>query len=239
MATHPTLSIYDRARRIRAWLLPAACPLCGESIAPERDFCDGCERALPMVYACCTRCAAALEQADTSALICGQCQQNPPAYTTVRAPFRYAGPIDRLILGAKYGARLDWVALLSRAMTRHIDGRANSVDAVVPVPLHRSRLRERGYNQSLELARPLAKQLGLPLMLGVERVRATPPQTSLSRADRRKNVRRAFAANGDFAGLRIAVVDDVLTSGATAEAMAQCLLKAGATSVEVWVAARA
>jgi ComF family protein len=233
------MSVYDRVKRVRAWLLPAACPLCGGATAPERDFCNGCERALPRVATSCARCAVALEHADASALICGQCQQHPPAYAAVHAPFRYTSPIDQLILGAKYAARLDWVALLSRAMIRHLDGRANSIDAVVPVPLHRSRLRERGYNQSLELARPLAKQLGLPLMLGVERMRATPPQTALSRADRRRNVRRAFATNGDFTGLRIALVDDVLTSGATAEAMAQCLLKAGATSVEAWVAARA
>lgn len=117
--------------------------------------------------------------------------------------------------------------------------RVNAIDAVVPVPLHRSRLRGRGYNQSLELARPLAKRMQVPLNLGIERVRATPPQTAISRAERRRNVRGAFAATADFSGLRIAVIDDVMTSGATVDAVAQCLRKAGAARVEVWVVARA
>jgi ComF family protein len=109
----------------------------------------------------------------------------------------------------------------------------------VPVPLHRSRLRERGYNQSLELARPVAKHLQLPVIDGLVRTRPTPPQAALSREARRKNVRRAFAARADFTGMRVAVVDDVMTSGATAEMVTRCLRKAGAVGVEIWVVARA
>jgi ComF family protein len=187
----------------------------------------------------CSRCAVALADTETAASICGECQQRPPSFAAVEAPFRYAAPLDRLILGAKFHARLDWAALLGRRLATHLRAHAVDIDAVVPVPLHRLRLRERGYNQSLELARPLAKRLGLALTLGVERVRATPPQTALSRAERRKNVRQAFTATRDFAGARVAVIDDVMTSGATAEAMARCLLKAGAARVEIWVAARA
>ncbi|MFL6713829.1 MAG: ComF family protein [Sulfurifustis sp.] len=167
------------------------------------------------------------------------CQQEPPAYTTVRAAFRYAAPVDRLIQGAKYGERLDWAALLGRRLAGHIGALTAAADVIVPVPLHRSRLRRRGYNQSMEIARPVALALDLPLVSLVERWRATPPQTALSREERRKNVRNAFRTTGNVAAKRVAVVDDVMTSGATAEMLARCLLKAGAGEVEIWVVARA
>jgi ComF family protein len=157
----------------------------------------------------------------------------------VRAAFRYAPPVDGLVHGAKYAGRLDWAALLGRQLAKRFAPHAASIDALVAVPSHRSRLRERGYNQSLELARPLAKRLNIPLRDSIARIRATPPQTALSREERRKNMQRAFTATDDVAQLRLAVVDDVMTSGATAEAIARCLLKAGAKSVEIWVVARA
>ena len=157
----------------------------------------------------------------------------------MHAPFRYAAPIDRLIQGAKYNARFDWLDLLANRLTEHIRIRATEVDAIVPVPLHRSRLRSRGYNQALELARPLAKNLRLPLHRGIERVRSTPAQIAMSLEDRRRNVRNAFAASGEFTGLRLALVDDVMTSGATVQAVTRCLRRAGAASVEVWIVARA
>lgn len=172
-------------------------------------------------------------------MICGRCQQHPPAYAAVHAQFRYATPIDRLIQGAKYGGRLDWAALLGRRLAHHLHDRAPVFDAIVPVPLHRTRLRERGYNQSLELARPIIKRLKIPLMHAVRRLRATPSQASLPAEERIKNVRQAFAVNGEVKGLKLAVVDDVVTSGATVEAVAQCLLRAGAKRVEILAVARA
>lgn len=232
------MSIYRRWKRIHEWLWPAACPLCHEPIAPAQPFCDACERSLPRLDACCGRCAAPLASANAQ-LTCADCQQRTPAYQATHALFRYAAPIDRLIQGAKYNGRLDWAALLGRRLAEHAAMRTASVDALVPVPLHRSRLRERGYNQSHELARPLMQRLKLPLLHGVERVRATPPQTPLAREQRAHNVRGAFATERDLGGLRLAIVDDVMTSGATADALAHCLRQAGAVSVEVWVVARA
>lgn len=233
------MSVYARLQRIRAWLWPPTCPLCGGGREPDLDFCDGCERSLPVLSACCSRCALPFASADLADALCGPCQQSAPAYSTVRAPFRYAAPVDRLILGAKYARRLDWVALLGHRLARHVQACSFSVDALVPIPLHRTRLRSRGYNQSLELARPLAARLGLPLLSVLKRTRATAAQTALSRDERRKNMRGAFVAIRPVAGLRIAVVDDVMTSGATAEEAARCLHEAGAGSVEIWVIARA
>lgn len=232
------MSVYVRIQRIREWLRAARCTLCGTRLSDARDFCHGCERSLPLLTSCCTRCAVPLAGGlDTS--ICGACQQHPPKYVSVQAPFRYAPPVDRLVQGAKYGGRLDWIDLLGRQLARHAVARAGAVDAVIAVPLHRSRLRRRGYNQSLELLRPLAKQLALPVCHGLERVRATPPQTQLSLAERRRSVRDAFVAKRQFDGLRLALVDDVMTSGATVDAVTRCLLQAGAASVEVWIVARA
>src|SRR5205814_5268834 len=132
-----------RIQRMRAWLLPATCPLCARTMPPERDFCDDCEATLPRLGTSCARCAAPLTVKDGNGAICGQCLQAPPSYATVRAAFRYAPPVDRLIHGAKYAARLDWAALLGRQLAKGLGTHAASVDALVAVPLHRSRLRER------------------------------------------------------------------------------------------------
>ncbi len=231
------MSVYSRLARAHAWLRAPSCTLCGVRVARALDFCGECEGSLPRLIHYCSRCAAPLAEAGEQ-LVCGACQQRPPKYVAVLAPFHYAPPIDRLIQGAKYGGRLDWLELLGRRLARHVAARAGAVDAVIAVPLHRSRLRSRGYNQSLELARPLVRQLALPLVAGIARVRATPPQAQLPAAERRRSVRHAFVAKRDFSGLRLALVDDVMTSGATVEAVTRCLLKAGAASVEVWVVAR-
>ncbi|HEY8552928.1 MAG TPA: ComF family protein [Burkholderiales bacterium] len=228
----------SRLERAIDWLLPSECALCGAAIASRADLCDGCERSLPRLDGCCSRCAVPLEVAAPDAL-CGQCQQQLPPYDSVHAPFRYAPPLDRLVQGAKYHGRLDWLQLLGRRLARHVASRRGDVDAAVAVPLHPTRLRERGYNQSVELLRVLGAELNLAARAPLERVRATPPQAQLSSAARRRNVRGAFVSMARLEGLRLALVDDVMTSGATVEEATQCLLDAGAASVEVWVVARA
>ena len=221
----------------RDWWLTPSCTLCGERVSQGQAFCDGCERSLPLLDAGCAVCATRLAPGSHS-LICGECQQRPPRYAGAHAAFRYAAPVDRLVQGAKYNARFDWLKILAARLLERVRARAGEVDAIVPVPLHRSRLRSRGYNQAIELARPIARSLHLPLYLGIERVRPTPPQTAMTLADRRRNVRNAFAASREFTGLRVAIVDDVMTSGATVNAVANCLRKAGAASVEAWIVAR-
>jgi ComF family protein len=229
---------YRYWKKIWRWLAPPTCALCNSTTAEPMSFCDACERGLPMLGTACACCATALPFGE-STLLCGHCQQQPPSFATVRAAFRYEAPIDRLVQDIKYNGRLDWALLLGTRLIPHLAAPAQTIDALVPVPLHYARLRERGYNQSLELARPLARRLQRPLVSGVTRVRATPPQTALDRDDRRRNVRGAFVTTRNFAGMRLAIVDDVLTSGATADALARCLRDAGAASVEVWVVARA
>jgi ComF family protein len=236
------MNLITRTKRLSQWLLSSVCLLCGARIRWKSDLCDGCNASLPRLTSCCPRCATPLP--DTAGIDidvpCGQCQQHPPAYAHTHAAFRYGAPVDGLIHGGKYGNRLDWIAALGRRLSMSVASRVDRIDLLVPVPLHYARLRERGYNQSVELARPLAKRFRLPLALAIRRVRATPTQTGLSRDARRRNVRHAFVAKpDDVLGRRIAIIDDVMTSGATADALSRCLRRAGAAYVEVWVVARA
>jgi ComF family protein len=169
------------------------------------------------------------------------CQRHPPAYDATRAVFRYATPVDRLIQHLKYHGRLELSRVLGRYLAQHLRALDEPLpDMILPVPLHVSRLRHRGYNQSLEIARFVGRELGIPLdRQGARRIRATAPQMELPRDQRRKNVRGAFEVNGVFSGQRVAIVDDVMTSGHTANALAECLRHSGAKEVRVWVVARA
>lgn len=230
--------VYQRLIAIQRWLFPPRCLLCQTRIN-DGEFCAPCSRSLPFLTTACARCAAPL---PANSPACGRCLKRPPQFDAAVAVFRYAAPVDRLVLGFKYRGRLDWGRVLGKALAEQLQmlDTDTSVDAVIPVPLHRRRLRQRGYNQSLELARPVARALGLPIWVrAVRRVRPTPPQTRLAHAQRRRNVRRAFMATAAVSGKRLAIIDDVMTSGHTVEALARCLKQAGAKKVVVWVLARA
>lgn len=174
-------------------------------------------------------------------LVCGTCQTHPPRYSFARAAFAYAPPQDRLIHGLKYHRRLDYARVLGTYLADYLESLPDPrPDLVVPVPLHRSRLRERGYNQALEIARPVARRFNLPLEYRhVRRIRATAAQTDLPHKERRKNVRNVFQVDRDLSKRRVAIVDDVMTTGHTVNSLAASLLKAGADSVMIWALARA
>lgn len=228
-----------RLRNIQSWLFPGNCLLCAARTPAGQPLCAGCAAALPRITAACPRCAASLTDAGTTA--CGACQQHRLHFDTTQALFRYQPPIDRLIQNLKYHRQLSLARVLGNLLAEHLQACAvPRPDMLVPVPLHRTRLRERGSNQSLELARVVARRFDLPLTThAVRRVRATPPQTTLTSNERRRNVRNAFHTTVDFSGKTVAIVDDVMTSGHTVNALARCLRRAGATNVAVWVAARA
>lgn len=153
------------------------------------------------------------------------------------APLAWRFPVDALVTRFKYRGALHFGALLGRLLRDACAGRR--VDALLPVPLHPARLAERGFNQAAELARPVARGLCVPVLLGAaRRTQATRPQASLPEHERRRNLAGAFCAGPEVGGRRIAMVDDVLTTGATARALAGALLEAGAAGVEVWVVAR-
>lgn len=230
-----------RLKSIHEWLWPGNCLLCAARVPAGKDICAACEQSLPRPSWACPRCAAHGAAAEAAGAACGVCQKHPPAYAFTRAAFRYATPVDKLIQNLKYHGRLELSRMLGGHLAEHLQTLNDPLpDVIVPVPLHASRLRERGYNQSLEVARSVAQQLELPLnWKDAQRIRPTAPQTELPRDQRWKNVRGAFKANGSFAGQRIAVIDDVMTSGHTVNALAKSLLQSGAVEVRVWVVARA
>jgi ComF family protein len=219
--------------------LPQRCELC---VAPAGGalLCVPCERSLPRVASPCSRCG--LPSLDTP--VCGACVAAPPPYAATVSAFAYAFPADRLLQRIKYHGRLalaDWAgAALAAAVVAELARRCEGErpDRVVALPLARSRQRERGFNQAREIAVHVARRTELPLAAPLERVAAGTPQTRLPWARRGRNVRGAFAIFSPVRGARIALVDDVMTTGATLAEAARTLLEAGAERVECWVVAR-
>jgi ComF family protein len=217
---------------LRHTLLAQDCVLCA---APSGAalVCHGCTADLPLLGPSCPRCA---ESSPTGA-VCGACLARPPAFDATIAAWRYAFPVDRLVQSLKYGGALALASLFAAALVDAARGRP--VDVLLPMPLARGRLRERGFNQAMEIARRTARLLDRPLRPHLAaRHRDTAPQADLPFDERAANVRGVFACNAVVAGMRIAVVDDVMTTGATLDELARTLKRAGALHVENWVVAR-
>jgi ComF family protein len=231
------LSIFPPLRRVLnaglGRLLPCTCLLCGTP-APG-VLCAACAADLPLLGEhACPRCALPLA---APAHACGACLKSAPNYAATHAALRYAFPVDRLVHMLKFGHRL---ASADFFVARMLAGPQPSGTLIVPVPLSRERLRERGFNQAVEIARPLARALGLPLDVAcLVRTRDTLPQSRLPWRARQGNLRHAFACTRDLTGQSVIVVDDVMTSGTTLAAVARILKDHGATRIENWVAARA
>lgn len=232
----PRLEIRRPARGLLWQLLPPACLLCGDRGQPGLDLCAGCHGDLPIPGAACERCARRLPRTG----ICGACQRRPPPFDAAIAGFEYATPVDWLVHRFKFGGRLECGRVLSECLARELVFRgAGRPDALMPVPLHRRRLRQRGFDQAMEIARLLSVRLDVPLDNNrLARCRATEPQSTLDARQRRGNLRGAFRAAGKGRG-HVALVDDVLTSGSTAAECARVLKRAGCRRVSVWVLARA
>lgn len=213
--------------------LPQCCALCAAATGTAL-ICVECARSLPRLPPACPCCALP----STHGGICGACLADPPAFDRSQAAFVYAFPLDRLVQSFKYHGALALAGWFAEAMLEH-RSQPLAADAIVPVPLARGRQRERGFNQALELARPLARWTGIPLAAeAATRIRETPPQASLPWAERATNIRGAFSCGMSLAGKRVAVVDDVMTTGASLDEFAATLKRAGALSVENWLVAR-
>lgn len=219
--------------------LPGSCLLCGAHCAGRSglDLCPGCLADLPRNTWPCPRCA---EPATLPGQLCGHCQRRPPPCDRVIAPWRYEAPLDGLVLRLKSPHGIVAARTLGRLLADHLQhGTGARPDLILPIPLHASRLRERGFNQAALLARQLSRRLGIPWRAGVlEKVRQTEDQRGLDRKARRKNLRGSFHCRGLPAGCHVALVDDVVTTGATSEEAARTLKRAGAGQVEVWALAR-
>ena len=211
------------------------CLLCGAAEAASL-VCGACERRLERIASACTVCALPLPEPGT----CGACLERPPTFGNATAVFAYRFPLDRLVQRFKYAGDLALGRWLGAALADRVAAATvPRPDVLVVPPLGKGRLRERGFNQALELARPVAARLALPVSRdGVVRLHEAAVQAALPRAARWANLRGAFRCEADFHGLDVAIVDDVLTTGATAEAMARALADAGARHVRIWAVAR-
>ena len=206
--------------------------------------CPGCLDDLPRLAT--PRCPICATPLAFPAPACGACLAHPPAYDATHAVWRYGYPLDALIHLLKFGQGTGGDHAFRRFASADFLASRMLIDApvdgtiILPVPLSHQRLRERGFNQALELARPLAKVLALRLDdSSLTRARDTPPQSLLPWRARKNNVRHAFFSTSDFSGQSIIVVDDVMTTGATLDAIARTLKDRGAIRVTNWVAARA
>ena len=217
-------------------LIPPRCHLCD---VPGEHLCADCQADLPRLQHACLRCGVALET-DTLARFCGTCLQSPPHFQMTFSPYAYQTPVNYLITALKYQGRLSLVPVLAGVLAEHVEHcSAEMVDALLPVPLHASKLRQRGFNQAHELARPLARRFGLPIMHQLERCRATEAQSSLHADERQQNVLNAFRIQQPFDYQRVAIVDDVMTTGSTVNEIARLLSNAGVKKIQVWCVARA
>jgi ComF family protein len=212
--------------RLLSALFGGSCFVCRG--AARGLLCAECDAELPRLERpLCPRCA--LESPNGA--VCGRCLREAPAYDATRAALAYEFPADALVQALKFRGELAVAPLLASLL-----GNLPRVDCVIPVPLSRQRLRQRGYNQAAEIARALP---GVKVdAFACERTRESPPQMDLPYDERQKNVRGAFRCTRSLAGLHVAVVDDVMTTGATLDELARTLKKAGALSVTNWVAAR-
>ncbi len=211
-----------------------SCILC-VGPADRRDLCADCATDLPWNRRACDACARPIPHGHR----CGPCLRRPPPQARTVAPLRYAFPVDRLIVALKFSSHLPAGRVLGEVLAESI-GAEPDPDVLVPVPLHPRRLRERGFNQAIEIARPVSRALRIPLRTRwCTRVRATAPQSDLEGKARRRNVRGAFTADARVAGLHVAVIDDVYTTGSTIAAVATALRRAGAARVDAWCVARA
>ncbi len=224
-------------------MLPSTCALCNESGA--NLLCANCHyQFLRQESARCPQCAIPLIS-DARPHICGECLSQPPYFEQTIVATDYAAPFDQLVLALKFGHRLPLAKLFSELMRDAILRQAEQYlpQILCPVPLGSQRLRERGFNQSLEIAKPLATQLGIPMHAELlRRTRDTVQQSGLHPDARQKNIRNAFAVNETaidlIQGKHIGVIDDVMTTGTTLNEIAALLKRFGATKISNYVFAR-
>ncbi len=228
-------------RRLLESIYPPTCLICASPGTAGLDICADCRKRLPWLGPACVQCAIPLTGAIGDELRCGRCLQQPPAFDTSLSLFRYEDDAVRLVHALKFNQKLACSRLLGSLLADAVAAQVDALpDCILPVPLHHGRLRQRGYNQSIELARPVAAAFGIPVdVQSIVRVLDTHAQTGLDRKQRRQNIRGAFQMVLPLAGQHIAILDDVVTTMSTVNEIAGILRKGGAARVDVWSIARA
>jgi len=226
--------------------LPSTCIVCGQVANGNHSICNDCGCELPKLGTCCRRCGIELNGGLSKASCCTSCQLSPPSFDFCTAVFPYVSPIDKLVADFKFSARFDIGYSLSRVLANTFNtyyiGMAKP-ELLLPVPLHKSRLDSRGFNQASEMCNVLSKYCAVPVShSSLTKIRNTEPQTSMSSATARKaNLRKAFAVNrldGLTDVTHIALIDDVVTTMTTTEAIARVLREQQDCRIDVWCLAR-
>ena len=231
---------------VKHFLLPARCLLCNTPVGAAQTpsgLCEACVLTLPWLNKACARCALPISSPSETPQLCGNCQHNPPAFTKCHTLFHYQYPVDQMITRLKFQHKLLYANALGELLSQHIQFHYQHLplpDVIIPVPLHKKRLRERGFNQAEEIARCCANRLNLKIEPRLcWRHKHTAHQPGLSAKQRRRNLKDAFYCQPFKTGTRIALVDDVMTTGTTLNELSRCLKKNGCSEVHLWCVARA
>ena len=229
-------ALVNISRSLLDWLVPQTCLIC--DCASDNDICTPCYRELPWLEESCAVCALPLPVAG----ICPGCQQQPPSFDVCVGSFQFREPVGSLINQFKHRHHYRNGKVLSSALRHSLQQHYRQSpwpQAIVPIPMHWRRILRRGFNQSISIAQEIRSDIHIPFLPALRRVTATPKQQGLDRKARLKNLNHAFAVNEKIElPPHVALVDDVMTTGATAEAASSVLKKAGVKVVDVWVLAR-
>ena len=221
-------------------LFPGFCLVCGSKAAGGRDLCPRCAAGLAYNHNPCGCCALPLPETSQPGSRCGECQTHQRPYDKVTAPCLYEGEIQRLHQAFKFHRKLSAGRLLSELLCDAVEASNQAaVQLLIPVPLHPSRLRQRGFNQAMEIARIASGRLGIPVdQFCIRRTVATAPQSGLTKKERIANIRGAFVMKRRVAAQHVAIIDDVMTTGMTIEQVARVLRRHGVKRIDAWVVAR-
>lgn len=234
--------VYNWLKNILLGFLPRQCLLCLSPTKTKHAICLNCEDDLSVNTHYCVICSIpfAPPHPNKNKLVCGICQKNPPNYTTSSIPHLYTSPVKQLVTKLKFDRNLTYAPLLAQNFVNAIQHRKNTLpECIIPVPLHKQRLRERGFNQALELAQIISKKLNIPCDHSFcQRDKATPFQSGLSAKQRKQNLKNAFSITKNHAYKHVAIFDDVVTTGTTVNELARQLKKSGVEIIEIWTIAR-
>lgn len=230
-------------KKLEQWLFPYRCCFCEVHTTSAQDLCSECKLALPWIEDRCYKCGLYLTSGLDS-IDCERCRELPSKFDRLCALFSYQPPITKLVMGLKFGKKLAYGRIMGELLAEQVVTQwyqnLTLPEAVIPVPLHDMRLRTRGFNQALELLWPLHKQIEIPVLLDAcIRVRKTTAQSQLDKTRRKRNLKSAFQVVKPIPFEHIAVMDDVVTTGSTVNALTHVLKEAGVTTVDIWCICRA
>ncbi len=225
---------------IQDYAFSPTCILCGKPGFDSQDICQPCMIELKRNTECCYQCAERFESSHKIPQLCGQCIRTSPAFDETHAPYCYQGPMRYLISSLKFNRQFKNARLLGYLLAQQLAQTVELPELIIPVPLHKTRFRERGFNQSIEIAKNLSRLINIPIdTKHLSRTRDTPHQIDLPARMRQKNIKNAFQINKSLSAKHVAILDDVMTTGSTVNEIATILKKHGIEKVDIWVCARA